>query len=477
MHCPLGESGCAAIMSGPSDKSNSVLYFIAGVLQWAWMFSVYRLVDICTQDAARTLTIPLILFGLATVVIAVCLNGSERFKVWLSDSSKRRRYLIVAASVVGSLGDLLVHNCFSAVGPLAVVFVVIGCVLTAFACIVLDSLLWMSFRDLDVYQPQNLLAISLVPAIALDVLMRFLFPDFQGFAIFPLVIGALLWHMCKQLQDVQTEKPDKRTFKYVNKSAIHNLLIGVSLGAFILIYPGDLIQMDSALLAVIALVIALAGYLLAGRAQIDNPEVAIFQIDLPLMACSWLVLCLPLPIELAYVLQLVGVLHSFLVENDLFGVMVQDYSCPITAEEYSWGFLPLGIAIGLAIQSIIPHDIELLPPIALAVFLFVALLLFRNRKISFGWTTVETDTSDLSEETFHIACVVTGEEGGLTKREQEIFERIALGQNRSSIARDLVISEETVKSHTKNIYRKLDAHSQMEIVSIVREKSWEITKS
>ena len=50
----------------------------------------------------------------------------------------------------------------------------------------------------------------------------------------------------------------------------------------------------------------------------------------------------------------------------------------------------------------------------------------------------------------------------LTKREREILELIAAGKSNKLIARDLDISDGTVKVHVKNLLRKLKVHSRLE---------------
>ena len=44
---------------------------------------------------------------------------------------------------------------------------------------------------------------------------------------------------------------------------------------------------------------------------------------------------------------------------------------------------------------------------------------------------------------------------------------LAKGRNRAYIREELVIGDETVKSHVKSIYRKTDVHSQQELIDIV----------
>ena len=63
----------------------------------------------------------------------------------------------------------------------------------------------------------------------------------------------------------------------------------------------------------------------------------------------------------------------------------------------------------------------------------------------------------------------------LTEREMEVLRLVAQGLNNRDIAKDLFISENTVKNHIRNILEKLHLHSRMEaVVYAVREKLLEI---
>lgn len=52
--------------------------------------------------------------------------------------------------------------------------------------------------------------------------------------------------------------------------------------------------------------------------------------------------------------------------------------------------------------------------------------------------------------------------GALTAREHEVFILLALGRSAASIADELVVAENTVRSHVKRIYQKLDISSRAE---------------
>jgi DNA-binding NarL/FixJ family response regulator len=58
----------------------------------------------------------------------------------------------------------------------------------------------------------------------------------------------------------------------------------------------------------------------------------------------------------------------------------------------------------------------------------------------------------------------------LTDREMQVLKLVAKGMNNRDIAKELFISENTVKNHVRNILEKLQIHSRMEAVMIaVRE--------
>lgn len=57
----------------------------------------------------------------------------------------------------------------------------------------------------------------------------------------------------------------------------------------------------------------------------------------------------------------------------------------------------------------------------------------------------------------------------LTRRETEILAHIADGKSRTKIAAELFIDKETVKSHIKNIYHKLDVNSRDEAIKIAKD--------
>lgn len=64
-------------------------------------------------------------------------------------------------------------------------------------------------------------------------------------------------------------------------------------------------------------------------------------------------------------------------------------------------------------------------------------------------------------------CRKLAAENGLTPREEEILELIALGRSAKYIADDLTISHNTTRTHIKHVYEKLNIHSKQELLDLV----------
>ena len=64
------------------------------------------------------------------------------------------------------------------------------------------------------------------------------------------------------------------------------------------------------------------------------------------------------------------------------------------------------------------------------------------------------------------------QESPLSARERDVLRGIAEGKSYSKIALDLFISKETVRSHIKNIYQKLQVNSKAEAIRVAGGNRW-----
>ncbi len=122
---------------------------------------------------------------------------------------------------------------------------------------------------------------------------------------------------------------------------------------------------------------------------------------------------------------------------------------------------PLGIDISYALP-------------ALVIFLTVigTMVLLSERNLADTWgMNVEGAVGERMEQ-FVRADVIENRshdlarDFGLTLREEEILSALAQRKRNPEIASELFISEQTVKTHVRNLYRKLGIHSRDELYAL-----------
>lgn len=145
------------------------------------------------------------------------------------------------------------------------------------------------------------------------------------------------------------------------------------------------------------------------------------------------------------------------------------------------GFSRIMIAIGTDAGAIVGHTTngfigvndQFAPTVvAITVFVFVAFLWIGFRKFSFdatihGVATLDTIVVPQLPDTIEQSCQIIGGEFGLTEREIEVFAMLARGRNGQFLREHFTVSRNTIKSHIRHIYQKLDVHSQQELIDLV----------
>ncbi len=77
---------------------------------------------------------------------------------------------------------------------------------------------------------------------------------------------------------------------------------------------------------------------------------------------------------------------------------------------------------------------------------------------------------DVGEEALMAACEATAREFGLSPRESEVLEYLARGYPAAKIAEKMVISEYTVRAHTRHIYEKTDLHKRGDLIGYIKDQ-------
>lgn len=87
------------------------------------------------------------------------------------------------------------------------------------------------------------------------------------------------------------------------------------------------------------------------------------------------------------------------------------------------------------------------------------------REVHAGGSPMSSPIARKLIQAFHLVKVPSMKVGKLTPREQEVLHILATGRSYQEIAEALFISVETVRTHIRNIYRKLQVHSWTELNS------------
>lgn len=76
---------------------------------------------------------------------------------------------------------------------------------------------------------------------------------------------------------------------------------------------------------------------------------------------------------------------------------------------------------------------------------------------------------------FAAAIGEVAKRGELSQRETDVLRCLAMGYESLAIAKTLQVSWNTVRTHTRNIYSKLDVHSKQELIELVDDVSRQLT--
>lgn len=135
----------------------------------------------------------------------------------------------------------------------------------------------------------------------------------------------------------------------------------------------------------------------------------------------------------------------------------------------------LGAALGVwaaRLAPVVPEYVEIVSGAMILLFAGYAMIALRSfsfRETIDGVTPVEDAVAEAPKPTFDARCAAIAERYGLTPREAEVFQMLARGRDRTYIQEQLVVSRNTVKSHVKHIYAKLDIHSHQDLIDLVED--------
>lgn len=158
------------------------------------------------------------------------------------------------------------------------------------------------------------------------------------------------------------------------------------------------------------------------------------------------------------------------------------FSCLLAHQHNDASFAVAGIAayqVGQAISCLFGNTVAshlqesqtaAFVSVGMIYLVLIVALVFFFRSESSHPSLGESDPSETSEQAATLLAQNVAWET-LTPREQEIAQLIARGYDRKLIAETIVVSQETVKTHTKHIYQKLDVHSRRELIALLNREN------
>lgn len=260
--------------------------------------------------------------------------------------------------------------------------------------------------------------------------------------------------------------------KFIATSFVEGLSFGVMFGGLVIdgslvLHPG--ITVAGHLLTV-ALLITCTFFF-----KLDFNRL-IYQIGFPLMAFGFLLVsCLPETIATGGIVYHIGFGFIDLVLWGLGSYLIKNAGLPaIWITACPSGALFTGLSLGSIFGSLVVQGLDMgvlqgFTSVYAFLLVLVALFLSNNRNLEYGWGTIKPGTSGTQEDLLQRCCDYLSNEHGLTRREGDVVFLLAQGKSRKAVAQELYVSENTVKTHVRNAYRKLFVQSHEELLELIEQ--------
>lgn len=270
-------------------------------------------------------------------------------------------------------------------------------------------------------------------------------------------------------------------YKFLITALLHGLALGVLLGSLVREGGEQQVVLLNALSFSAAAVLLL---LTTVFVRMDFNHL-IYQVGFGIMALgAMLIAIIPGSAAIGEAVQFIGFCYVHLIMWGLCSYLTKTFELPAPwVVAWPTCALMLGQLIGGTVSAVLVQTqgsafwTQTLATIMVFVLLMSALIMFSRRNLTTGWGIARpTAASAINpDKTLEAAIRILAVESNLTPRESEIFARLARGRNRKYISIELTVTEETVKSHINNIYRKLGVHSQQELLQNVHAQALSVT--
>lgn len=260
--------------------------------------------------------------------------------------------------------------------------------------------------------------------------------------------------------------------KFIATSFMEGLSFGLMFGG--LVVDGSLVLHPG---------ITLAGHLLTVALLVASTfffkldfNRLMYQIGFPLMAFGFLLIsCLPDTMVAGGIAQHIGFGFIDLVLWGLGSYLIKNAGLPaIWITACPSGALFTGLSLGsvfgsFVIQGLSPDGLQGFASVYAFLLVLVALFLSNNKNLEYGWGTIKPGTSGARDDALRRCCAYLSNEHGLTPREGDVLFLLAQGKSRKAVAQELYVSENTVKTHVRNAYRKLFVQSHEDVLELIEQ--------
>lgn len=136
----------------------------------------------------------------------------------------------------------------------------------------------------------------------------------------------------------------------------------------------------------------------------------------------------------------------------------------------------IGQAAGLLAIDTILYGYDHTASVIMSTLLLISCLFMNSSTSPYeSWGLIKP-TSNSHQFNVNDVCEIIGMDFLLTAREKEILPHLARGRSRRAIAESLMLSENTIKTYTSNIYAKLNVHTRQEIIDFVQKRGESIAE-
>ena len=461
---------------------------VAGfALHWAWVWitfwssKFYSASPLPAGDQILSLE-PLWLLSLLTNVLCYGALFFVGLRVGVFSRAAVLPWGAAALTVVGTL--FIATPAPASVGQLGAFGYVFGALLTGVGS-ALEVMLWAELlanrgaRQVVVYSVMATVAGSLVFCLLM------LLPGLVARCVTAALPAVEMWLFCRcrrlvtEARSVDSE-PEGAASPALRRSLVEiglvALFFGFSYGmmkGFFVISSDELIAVRDGLNIVALILGAVAVLLTTSVFRMDFRHMT-YQVALPLMAAGFVFFSLGYPLDLVgFAAHQMGYQYFYIIIWALWAVLSLGQRRPVApfaavSMAAIMGGQLVGSVVGaqLVTAATSPYHIAVVAACSVFVILLVALFAFESPFPGSDRTVFQVPADEEGEsEGGSLASLARSR--GLSPREVEVFEYLARGRNCSFISTQLVISEETAKTHIKRIYRKFGVHSQQALLDLV----------